>query len=189
MLESNNFGLVSVIVILFVTVGIGMAVNVLWNLLTGGPRAKTRPGAPYLYDRQFYLVFLVVLVGWWVALLSFFGMPSEASPGSFMIGWGIMAVGMGSLYLFKGDMMIEGSRYLASHGFTMFRFFYALQDAQLTRQSPFFRKLIGGIFLAAGIGALLFNFQNFRHLPDDVAGGAEQVVMFLTHLAGLTDRS
>ena len=164
----------------FVIVGTTMAIRTVWGLLTGGPRARDRPGAPYLYDRLYYLIFLAALIGWWTAMLSFFGVTANTAPAGFLVGWGVMAVGMGSLFLFKQNMMVDGSRYLASHGFWLFRFFHAMQARQFERQPVFMRKLVAVVFLIAGIGVLAFNFGHLNEVPANVEAGA--VALATMHL-------
>lgn len=159
-------------VAIFVAVGTGMAVRIVWGLLTGGPRAKDRPGAPFLYDRLYYLMFLVALVGWWIAMLSFFGSTTRAAPSGFLIGWGILAIGMGSLFLFRQKMMVDGARYLATHGFPLFRIFHAMQAGQFDRQPAFMRKLVAVVFLITGVGVLVFNIGQINQVPGDVEAGA-----------------
>lgn len=63
----------------FVATGLGMAINIAWGLITGGPRARTEPGQPYLYDRLYYFLFLIMLMGWTIGLLSSLADDKDAS--------------------------------------------------------------------------------------------------------------
>ncbi len=186
---SQGFGPFLLIAALFVIVGVGMAISTVWGLVTGGPRAKDRPGAPFLYDRLYYLNLLVVLAGWWIAMLSFFGATANAAPDGFLIGWGIMAVATSPMLLFREKMMMDGSQYLAAHGFPLFRFLHAMRVQQFERQPVFLRKLVAVIFLIVGIGVLAFNLPQIARVPEEVRSGAEGIVLSFAHLAGLTDRS
>lgn len=180
MFDTQDLWLVSLIAIVFVTVGVGMTINIVWGLVTGGPRAKTLPGAPYLYDRLYYLLFGFGLVGWWIAIFSFFGI-SEASVSSFMIGWGIGAIPMGLLLWLRGDMLIDGATYLSAYGFWLFRFFHASQGRQFGRIPRALRKLMAAVFFIAGIGVLAFNLPQIGRVPGDVASGAHWIAMSLVH--------
>lgn len=158
--------------ILFIVVGVGTFVRLVWGLITGGPRALQDPGAPYLYDRVYYLVFLVAWFGWSFSLLSFADLASNIatadtlkSEAGFLIGWGICAIGMGSLFLLRGDMMVKAARYRATYGFWLWRFFNALQAQQLERQRPAFRKFVAGFFVVVGVVILAVNIIN---LPEGI---------------------
>ena len=160
---------------LFTVVGAGLWIGILWNLLTGGPRDLAQPGQPYLYDRLYYLLFLVGLVGWTIGLLSFLapiasGRTDEVS--GFMVGWGIMAIGMGLLFRLRGEMMLKGAKYLSKHGFILWRPFYAMHVRQ-REQQPMVWKYMPLIFPIVGIGVLLFSLPHLAEVPGQVAAGAK----------------
>ena len=168
---------------LFFVVGMATACNILWGLLTGGPRALQAPGAPYLYDRVYYLIFLVVLVGWSGALLAFVAEAGTPTDGAgFTLGWGILAIGMGTLFLTKADMMLKGAQYRAKNGFWLWRFHYALQARQWERQSPIVRKLLGGVFVVAGIGATLYSLPHLPLALSEMAMGATRLISIAGNL-------
>ena len=159
---------------LFVVVGTGMWINTVWGLLTGGPRDRTRPGQPHIYDRLYYGLFLAGLVGWTMALLSFLAPVASGRMdqiSGFMIGWGIMAVSMGLLFWLRGEMMLNGSKYLSRHGFILWRLFHAMQVRQRERQ-PMAWKYMPLIFMVVGVGVLLFNLPHIAEVPGQVATGA-----------------
>jgi hypothetical protein len=182
--SSDPFALFALV---FVIVGVAMTINIIWGLASGGPRAKELPGAPYIYDRLYYLLFGLGLVGWWIGILSFFGITEDAT-SSFMIGWGIGAIGMGTWFWLRGDMMVEGATYLSTHGFWLFRFFHAMQGRQFAQLPPVMRRLMAVAFIVAGIGVLAFNLPQIGCVPADMATGVDNIVMALMRLAGLTDR-
>ncbi len=168
--------------ILFFIVGTGMFCNTMWGLLTGGPRALALPGAPYLYDRVYYLLQLILFLGWAGALLAFIPMTGKPVDGSgFMVGWGVCAIGISTLFLTRGTMMTNGMKYQAEHGFWLWRFFNGMQSAQFQRQPPMMRKIIAIIFLIVGTGVLIFNIP---HLPTALAqmqAGAATIVHLVTN--------
>jgi uncharacterized membrane protein YidH (DUF202 family) len=188
MVTEQNFAPFALFALAFVIVGFAMTINIVWGLLSSGPRAKALPGAPYIYDRLYYLLFGLGLVGWWIGILSFFGITEDAM-SSFMIGWGIGAIGMGAWLWLRGDMMVEGAAYLATHGFWLFRFFHAMQGRQFAQVPPVMRRLMAVAFMAAGIGVVAFNLPQIGRVPADMATGVDNIVMSLMHLAGMTDRS
>ena len=159
---------------LFVVVGAGMWISLPWNLLTGGPRDRTKPGQPYVYDRLYYLLLLIGLIGWSVALLSILvpitrGRTDDVS--GFLAGWGIMAVGMGLLFRLRREMMLSGARYLSKHGFILWRPYYAMQVKQRERQ-PLAWKYMPLAFLVIGIGVLIFTLPHVTEVPGQVTAGA-----------------
>lgn len=170
---------------LFVVVGVGMWIHILRGLLTGGPRDRDEATQPFLYDRLYYLLFLVGLIGWSTALLSI--LPAQevgetrAVPG-FMAGWGIGAIGIGCLLLLRGDMMLNGFRYNSRHGFVLFRLFYQLQLRSLERQAGLW-KIIAPIFILAGIGVLVFNLPHWADVPGLVVRGARILVTSIEKIA------
>ncbi len=163
---------------LFLVVGIGMWANIVWGLLTGGPRDREKPDQPFLFDRLYYLLFLVGLIGWSTALLS---VPAASEGGeartvtAFMIGWGIGAIAMGFLLLLRGEMMLNGRRYLSRHGFVLFRLFQQMQLRSLERQTWAW-KIIAPIFILVGIGVLIFNLPHLTDVPGQVIRGAQILV-------------
>ena len=166
---------------LFVLVGVGMWISVPWNLVTGGPRDRTKPGQPYVYDRLYYLLLLVGLVGWSVALLSFLAtlasgrIDSLGSLSGFMVGWGIMAIAMGTLYALRLDMMEKASEYLSKNGFILFRLFHIMRLRQFQRQRAVW-KIISPIFIVAGIGVSAFYLPHIGDVPRQVTTGAQILV-------------
>lgn len=178
---AQSMGPFIIIPALFLVVGVSMWVTLVWGLVTGGPRAGNEPGAPYLYDRIYYMLFLLATIGWSVALLCFDSDElNDGAPAGFLVGWGILAIGMGALFVFRSDMMLRGSLYQAKHGFWLSRFFHSMQAAQMERQGSAIRKGVGGIFLLLGLGVTALNVQ---HIPDAFEGawrGAIHLVHFLT---------
>lgn len=165
---------------LFLIVGVSMFINITWGLVTGGPRAFQEPGAPYLYSRGYYLLFLFTLVGWSGALI---GVVSEINSDrvgySFILGWGICAIGMGSLLSFWRPMMLSGSRYLSVHGIWLFRLFHHMQAGQLMRlddRSMPVMKFLPGIFIVAGIGAVIFSLFHLPSAVDEILAGARLLI-------------
>jgi hypothetical protein len=155
---------------LFCVVGAGMAINIAWGLITGGPRAWTEPSQPYLYDRLYYCLFLVGLVGWVIAMLSFVSIIEGAPEAGFLIGWGIGAIGMGLLFRLRGKMMTTGARYLSSHGFVLLRPFHFMQARQLEYQ-PMMLTWVPFLFVVAGTGVLIFNLPRLPEAMDQAHAG------------------
>jgi hypothetical protein len=172
---------------LFVVVGTFMWINILWGLLTGGPRDRTKMGQPYLYDRLYYLLMLVLLTGWTIAFLSF-GEPgalnSKAAPSGFLIGWGIMAIGIGLFYPLRLEMMLNGAEYLANHGLVLLRPFHAMtvRSFQRQRQSPML-KIMPIVFAVVGVGVLAFNLSHIAEVPGQVMQGAQALIGEIQKLA------
>lgn len=174
---------------LFVVVGVCTWISILWGLLTGGPRDRDKMGQPYLYDRLYYLLFLVGIIGWSTALLSVLtagGAGETRAVSGFMVGWGIGAIGMGCLLLLRGDMMLNGFQYRARHGFVLIRLFYKMQLRSLERQSGIW-KIVAPIFILAGIGVLIFNLPHIAEVPGMVVGGARELIVDIGKV--LTGRS
>lgn len=168
--------------ILFVVVGISTFVTIAWGLLTGGPRALNQSGSPYLYDRLYYLIWLVAMVAWAGGLLSFVGITAgETEPWGFMLCWAIGAIGMGSLFLLRGEMMIKGARYLADNGFWLMRWYNRMQARQLERQNPLVRKLIPFVFLIAGTVALVVCIPHITEALAEARAGAMTIVHLVTN--------
>ena len=162
---------------LFLAVGIGMAVNILWGLLTGGPRDRSQPDQPRLYDRAYYLLMLFVLAGWSVALLSFDQGAVTQAPDGFLVGWGIMAIGLGLLYLLRLDMMTRASKYLSQHGFVLFRPYHGMRHRQLERQrGSVITKIVPVVFMVLGLGVLAFNMPYLAEIPAQVEAGASMLI-------------
>ena len=179
---AQHMGPFVLVPILFIVVGIGTFVTIAGGLLTGGPRALNQPGSPHLYDRLYYLIWLVAMTGWAGGLLSFAGIRAgETELWGFVLGWAICAVGMGSLFLLRGDMMIKGARYLAENGVWLTRWHNRMQVRQLERQNPFVRKLIPFIFLIAGTVALAISFPHIAEAVADVRAGAMTIVHLVTN--------
>lgn len=151
--------------VLFVVVGVSTFIKIVLGLLTGGPRALQLPGAPRLYDCVYYLLHLVGLTGWAFGLMSFFHGVEGGGVSGFMIGWGVCAVGIGSLFVLRGDMIAKAMAYKAEHGFWLWRFFYR-QQAERMRAMGWFQKALGGVFVVIGIGVLIFNVP---YLPAAIA--------------------
>ncbi len=163
---------------LFAVVGVGMWLNTLWGLLTGGPRDRTKMGQPYIFDRTYYALFLVLIIGWTAALLSFLTMGSHVdmrAATGFMVGWGVMAAAMGVLLALRRDMMLNGHRYLAKNGFVLTRWFHAMQLRSLERQSNAW-KIISPAFIVTGIGVLIFNLPHVGEVPGQVTQGAQALI-------------
>ncbi len=176
--------LVLVIGILFAVAGIGMWTNTIRGLVTGGPRDRTKPGQPHVYDRIYYLMTLLMITGWSIGILSFLANVDSnrlQSESGFMIGWGICAVGMGLMFSLRGDMMLSGARYQAKHGFILSRPFYTQHIIQRERQ-PLIWKIMPLIFLVIGAGVLVFNLPHFGEVPGQVEAGASALIR---HIQGL----
>ena len=128
----------------------------LWGLLTGGPRDRTKPGRPFLYDRLYYLLMLILLTGWTVSLISSDSpgvLSSETAPSGFLVGWGIMAIGIGLFYPLRFDMMIGGAEYLSKHGFILMRPFHAMTVRSFYRQrQSWVLKIMPIVFAIIGVG-------------------------------------
>ncbi len=167
---------------LFVLVGCGMFISIVLGLLTGGPRARDRPGAPFLYDRLYYLLFLVVWIGWSSGFLAFLSEDSENIAASgFFLGWGVLAVGMSGLFLLRGDMMLKGAQYQAKHGFWLSRLYYGMQAAQIERQSAALRKFIAIVFGIAGVGAIVFSLPHLPAALQQVEAGGRLLIDSAKH--------
>lgn len=170
---------------LFLVVGLATTGQILLGLVTGGPRARLKPGTPYLYDRVFYVLFAIAITGWWMAMLSFAGELSGPvdmdSVSGFMTGWGIGAIGMGLLIWLRGNMLLEGARYLSRHGFLPFRLFHLMQVRQF-EYAPVVRKIIPVVFIAAGIVALAVNITKLPLALAQASTGAHLVWSFLSKL-------
>ena len=157
----------------FVAVGLFMWINTLWGLLTGGPRDRTKMGQPYIFDRTYYLLFLVLIIGWTAALLSMLTIGTNGetrAAAGFMVGWGVMAIAMGVLLVLRNDMMLDGNRYLSKNGFTLIRPFHAMQARSVERQASA-RKIVAPLFIIVGIGVLAFNLPHFAEVPGLVTAG------------------
>ncbi len=165
---------------LFVVVGMGMWVNIIWGLLTGGPRDRSKPGQPFLYDRVYYLLFLFMISGWSFGLLSF-GKVEPTDASGFMIGWGVTAIGIALIFLMRRDMMLQGARYLAREGFVLLRPFHFLQAIQLERieQQGLVLRFVPMIFLVAGVGVLLFNLLHLPQAIGQAEAGASALIAWL----------
>lgn len=183
----EQYGFLLVVAAVFLVVGLVAAANILWGLVTGGPRDRQKPGAPYLYDRMYYLLSVLVATGWWLAMLS---VPAQMANGltakdpvfdGFLVGWGIMAVGIGALFALRRDMMHDGSSYLAKHGFVLFRFFHAAQLRQVDRMNAGL-TFLPWIFLIAGTGVLLFNITKLTEAVMQSMEGAHVVWNFIRGL-------
>ena len=172
-----RMGFFLLIPLLFIAVGIGMFFSIMWGLISGGPRARTQPGAPYLYDRFYYLLWLVAAIGWAASLLAFIAEGSSGiEPWGFLLGWAIGAVGMGSLFLLRGDMMIKGARYLADNGFLLSRWYNRMQLRQLDRQNGLVRKLLPIVFLIAGSVALVASVLHGNEALAEIKAGAATIL-------------
>ena len=177
----ERYGVFLAIPVLFIVVGISMFVNIAWGLLTGGPRAFREPGAPYLYDRFYYLLFLVAMIGWTFALLSFSsGIETGEEGFGFLLGWGVCAIGIGGVFFLRGDMMLRGARSLADNGFWPFRIFHRMQVMQFERQSSIVLKLVPVVFVVVGIGVILFSLFHIPAALSDVKTGTQILVNAVT---------
>jgi hypothetical protein len=154
---SHDFRPVLIVLAVFIVAGLGTFINIVWGLLTGGPRATQLPGQPRLYDRVYYLLFLAGWSGWCFALLSL--------PDGFIVGWGIGAIGMGVLYLLRGDMIVKAMEYKAEHGIGPWRFLYRTNINRLHERHAS-QKIIAVIFIVAGTIVL---FVNAAHVPAALA--------------------
>jgi hypothetical protein len=178
-----------VIATVFLVAGLTMTVQTVWGLLTGGPRDRQKPGAPQLYDRSYYLLFAVGLIGWWIAMLS---IPAQMAAGpnskdpdltGFLVGWAIGAIGMGALFGLRRDVMTSGARYLARHGFGPFRFFHAMQARQFDRmEGNRLLSFIPLIFGSAGIVILIFQATKVPAALAQASAGAYVVWNFISTL-------
>lgn len=162
----------------FVVAGIAMFISVAWGLVTGGPRAIMEPGQPRLYDRTYYLLFLLMFSGWAFGLLSFNQPQTVENPAGFMIGWGICAIGIALIFLLRFDMMKRGAIYLAQYGFILWRPFHAMHADQLSRQ-PLMLKFLPYIFLVAGCAALIFQVPHFVEGVEQARAGVISLIRFL----------
>ncbi len=165
---------------LFVVVGVGSWLNILWGLVTGGPRALQESGAPYLFDRPYYLMGLLAVAGWTIALLS--ALAEVGNPlmfEGFLTGWSLLAIGVGLLFLLRLDMRLRGTRYLAEHGFWLFRPFHAMQVRQFNRQT-WVIKIVPWIFLVIGACTLIFSLTHITEAWRQTAAGARVLVGYLT---------
>ena len=177
----ERYGVFLAIPVLFIVVGVGMFVNIAWGLLTGGPRAFKEPGAPYLYDRFYYMLFLVAMIGWSFALLSFSsGIETGEAGFGFLLGWGICAIGIGGVFLFRADMMFRGARYLAENGLWPLRIFHRMQIMQFERQPAIVLKLVPLVFVVAGIGVILFSLFHLPAAFSDFKSGTQTLVNAVT---------
>ncbi len=167
--------------ILFVVVGIATFAAIVWGLVTGGPRAWKQPGAPYLYDRVYYLIWLVTLCGWSGALLA---SASETTRGpevwGFLLGWSVLAIGMASLFMTRMGMMIKGARYLGEHGFWAMRWYNRMQANQFSRVNAKIGKLFPLPFLIAGVVALVVSLAHLTEAITDIRAGAMAIIHFVT---------
>lgn len=162
---------------LFLAVGLGMAINILLGLLTGGPRDRSQPNRPRLYDRAYYLLMLFVLAGWSVALLSFDHETLTQTPDGFLVGWGIMAIGLGLLYLLRLDMMTTASKYLSQQGFVLFRPYHSMRHRQLERQrGSVIVKIVPVLFMVLGMGVLAFYLPHLAEMPTLVEAGVSILI-------------
>ncbi len=166
----------------FVVTGIAGWLNVLWGLITGGPRALQAPGAPYLFDRVYYLLYGIGLFGWSFGLLSFPTISGSAPhpEAGFLIGWGIAAMGMGLWLILRGDMVIDAARYRAEHGFWLFRGFHSANVNRLERWNPTFRKLFAGMFMVIGAGVLAFNLPHLAEAVSQAGAGLAALIHLVT---------
>ena len=165
---------------LFLVVGAFTWINILWGLLTGGPRDRTKMGQPYLYDRLYYLLMLVLLTGWTIALMSFDqagAVNRQTAPSGFLVGWGIMAIGMGLFYPLRIDMMVNGAEYLSKHGFVLLRPFHAMTVRQFGRQrQSLVLKIVPVVFTVAGVAVLAFNLSHVAEVPGQMMQGARTLI-------------
>jgi LPXTG-motif cell wall-anchored protein len=177
----ERYGVFLVIPLLFIVVGVSMFVNIAWGPVTGGPRAFKEPGAPYLYDRFYYLLFLVAMSGWSFALLSFSSDPKTGeTPFGFLLGWGICAIGMGSVFFLRRDMMMRGARYLADNGFWPLRIFHRMQIMQFERQPVIVLKVLPIVFVVASIGVILFSLFHLPAAFSEVKTGTQILINVVT---------
>jgi hypothetical protein len=177
----ERYGFFLAIPVLFIVVGVGMFVSIAWGLVTGGPRAFKAPGAPYLYDRSYYMLFLVVMIGWAFALLSISSAVETGEAGyGFLLGWGICAIGIGGVFLLRRDMMLRGARYLADNGFWPFRLFHRMQVMQLERQPAIVLKLVPIVFVIVGVGVILFSLFHLQAAFSDFKTGTQILVNAVT---------
>lgn len=161
---------------LFVVTGVSMALSILWGLLGGGPRDRSQPGQPHLYDRSYYVLMLVVLAGWSTALLSLDqGVLTKAAPDGFLVGWGVMAIGMGLLYLLRFDMIVRAAHHRAMNGFILLRPFHAMRARRFDRQAGVM-KIIPPVFLVVGLGVLAFNLAHLAAVPGEVEAGLSNLI-------------
>lgn len=172
------YGFFLLVPVLFVVVGVCMWIYVISGLITGGPRALHEPGAPYLYDRLYYLLYGIGMVGWTWGMLSFVSLGNDSSPTGFMLGWGIGAVAMGSLFLLRGDMFIRAAQYRAKYGNWLVRLFYQKQD--FSRVSPIMCKLFAFLFIIAGTGVLAFNLPHLGQAVVDAQTGMARLIHAIT---------
>lgn len=180
----QTMGPFALIPILFVVAGVGSWLNILWGLVTGGPRALQETGAPYLYDRPYYLMWLAAIAGWTVALLSVLAETGgEPKFEGFLLGWSLLALGMGLIFRFRLDMTLRAARYLSQHGFWLFRLFHMMQARQFGRRNArqaVVLKLLPLVFLFAGAGLLLFSLLNLPEAWRQIVTGAKVLAGFLT---------
>ena len=176
----DRYGVLLAIPLLFVVVGVFMFVNIAWGLLTGGPRAFKEPGSPYFYDRFYYLLFLIAMIGWTFALLSFSsGVETGEAGFGFLLGWGVCAIGIGSVFFLRGQMMLRGARYLADNGFWPFRLFHRMQAMQFERQ-PIVLKWVPVVFIVMGVGVILFSLFHLPAAFSELQAGTQILVNAVT---------
>jgi len=177
----ERYGAFLIVPLLFVVVGVVMFANIGWGLLSGGPRALKEPGAPYLYDRFYYLLFLFAMIGWTFALLSFSSGIETGNAGfGFLLGWGICAIGMGSIFLLRRNMMLRGARYLAANGFGPFRIFHRMQVMQFERQPAIVLKLMPIVFMVIGIATTIFCLFHLPAAVSDLKTGTQILISAVT---------
>ncbi len=185
----GHYAFPMVIAAIFLVAGLTMTVQTVWGFLTGGPRDRQKPGTPQLYDRVYYSLFGLGLIGWWIALLSIPGQmadglgPKDPVFSGFLVGWAIGAIGMGALFGLRRDMMMSGARYLARHGFAPFRFFHTMQARQFDRMeaNPLL-SFLPLIFAVAGIGILIFEGTKVPAALTQALAGAHVVWNFIGSL-------
>lgn len=171
-------GLFLAVPLAFIAIGCFMLVRAVWGLLTGGPRAVQAPGAPYLYDRLYWLLNLVMLIGWTGFAVCFLAGIAGGMTGDNMLifmCWAICAIGIGLMFLLRGEMMLDGQRYLARHGFYLWRWGRSLQVARMEQQAAWLRNLVAGVFVVIGVvilGVCIAQFprvaQEFRDTGDAI---------------------
>lgn len=171
----------------FAVVWSGMAINVVWGLLTGGPRARTEPGRPYLYDRLYYFLFLVLIIGALLAFLSSLGKGEDGSRAGFFISGGICFTAFGLIFWLRRKMMKAGSAYLAKHGFILFRpyHFMMVRNFELYPLGlPGYIKDVSRVLVVVGVGVLVFNLLHVPEAVDQVRAGTLELMKIIERLAG-----
>jgi hypothetical protein len=177
-------GLSALIYVLFVIVGAGMWLNVLWGLLSGGPKAITEPGAPYLYDRLYFMLWLLATIGWTMSLLSALAGFSQRENAvrfeGFLFGWSLLAIGMSLIFHLRLHMMLHAARYLAVHGFWLFRPLHWIQLRQFDHEKNLVLKFVPFIFLIVGTAVLLFSLLHVGEAWRQTVAGAQILLSYMT---------